>query len=183
MSDFHAAHGRLYGLMAEFDNRYDLIEAAKSSHAAGYRKMDAFSPMPIHGLEEALGFREWRMPLLVLLGGIFGCVGGFSLMYWIAVHAYPMNIGGRPNYSWPAFIPPTFETTILCAAFAAVFGMLALNGLPRPHHPVFSVPGFALATRNKFFLCIESTDPLFHAEATRKFLESLHAKEVNEVER
>ncbi|MBM3814160.1 MAG: DUF3341 domain-containing protein [Acidimicrobiia bacterium] len=183
MSDFHAAKGRLYGLMAEFDNRYDLLEAAKASYAAGYRKMDAFSPMPIHGLDEAIGFKDRAMPLLVLLGGVVGCLGGFGLMYFITVIAYPMNVGGRPHFSWPAYIPPTFETTILCAAFAAVFGMLALNGLPRPHHPVFSVKRFALASRDRFFLLIEARDPLFHVEATRQFLEAQHAKEVEEVER
>jgi len=183
MSDFHAAQGRLYGLMGEFDNRFDLLEAARGAYKAGYRKMDAFTPMPVHGLAEALGFQDRRLPLLVLLGGICGCLGGFGLMYWISVHAYPMNIGGRPLFSWPAFIPPTFETTILLAAFAAVFGMLALNGLPRPHHPVFNVPGFALASRNRFFLLIEVDDPKFHIEATRKFLEAHHAKEVEEVER
>jgi hypothetical protein len=183
MSEFHAARGRLYGLMAEFDNRFDLLAAARAAHAAGYRKMDAFTPMPVHGLDEAIGFKDRAMPVLVFLGGLVGCIGGFGLMYWTTVVEYPMNVGGRPAFSWPAFIVPTFETTILCAAFAAVFGMLALNGLPRPHHPVFSVPNFALASRDRFFLLIESGDPLFHMEATRAFLEGQHAREVEEVER
>lgn len=183
MSQTHAARGRLYGLMAEFDNRFDLIAAAKNARDAGYRSMDAFSPMPIHGLDEAIGFKDNRMSLLVLIGGLVGCFGGFGFMYWIAVIAYPMNIGGRPMYSWPAFIPIAFETTILCAAFAAVFGMLALNGLPRPHHPVFNVERFALATRNRFFLLIEARDPLFELEKTRQFLEDYHPREVTEVER
>jgi len=179
----HAARGRLYGLIAEFDNRFDLLEATRNAHDAGYKRMDAFSPMPIHGLDEALGFHEKKMSRLVLAGGILGCLGGFGLMYWISVIAYPLNVGGRPFYSWPAYIPPTFETTILCAALAAVFGMLALNGLPQPHHPVFNVPRFKLATRSRFFLLIEARDPLFDLEKTRVFLETYHPREVTEVER
>ncbi len=175
-------HPRLYGLMAEFDHPGDVLAAARNAHAAGYRKMDAYTPMPVHGLAEALGFGPTRLPWVVLAGGVFGCVGGFSLLYWIAVVAYPLNIGGKPFNSWPAFIPITFETTVLCAALAAVLGMLALNGLPMPYHPVFSAPRFRLATRNRFFLCIEARDPKFDPNRTREFLEAQHARGIEEVE-
>lgn len=173
----------LYGLIAEFDNPDDLIQAAHEAHAAGYRRMDAYSPMPIEGLSEALGPHDTRLPLIVLIGGLFGCIGGFALQYWVSVINYPLNIGGRPYNSWPAFVPVTFETAVLAAALTAVFGMLALNGLPQPYHPVFNVPHFELATRNRFFLCIEATDPKFDRAATRRFLEGLHPGAVNEVER
>jgi hypothetical protein len=133
-------------------------------------------------LAEAIGFKRTLVPLLVLLGGAVGGIGGYSLQYWISVIDYPLNVGGRPLHSWPAFIPVTFELTILVAALAAVLGMLALNGLPRPHHPVFNVSAFELATRNRFFLCIEATDPKFDARETRHFLQSLKAQAVYEVE-
>ncbi len=172
---------RLYGLMAEFDNPADLLAAARAAYAEGYRKMDAYSPMPVHGLAEALGFRRNRLPLIVLLGGLVGCVTAFGMLWAIETIIYPLNVGGRPFNSWPAFIPITFETTILFAALAAVLGMLALNGLPQPYHPVFNAPRFALATHNRFFLCIEAADPKFDLQATRRFLESLHSREVVEV--
>ncbi len=173
---------RLYGLMAEFEHPEDVVAAAAHARAAGYRKMDAYTPMPVHGLDEALGLRPTKLPWVVLGGAVFGCVGGFSLLYWIAVIAYPLNIGGKPLNSWPAFIPITFETTVLCAAFAAVFGMLALNGLPTPYHPVFNAPRFRLASRNRFFLCIEARDPKFDRDKTRAFLASEHCRGVEEVE-
>ena len=173
----------VYGLMAEFENPTAVVEAAKRAYAAGYRKMDAFSPYPIEELNDALGIKQSRLPLIVLIGGILGCVGGFSLCYWVSAIANPFNIGGRPLYSWPAFIPVTFELTILLAAFAAVFGMLALNGLPQPYHPVFNVERFEMASRNHFFLCIESRDPMFEHEKTREFLARLEeATEVHDVE-
>ncbi len=172
---------RIYGLMAEFDNPADLLAAARAAYAEGYRKMDAYSPMPVHGLAEALGFRRNRLPLIVLLGGLVGCVTAFGMLWAIETIIYPLNVGGRPFNSWPAFIPITFETTILFAALAAVLGMLALNGLPQPYHPVFNAPRFALATHNRFFLCIEAADPKFDLQATRRFLESLHSREVVEV--
>lgn len=172
---------RLYGLMAEFDNPADLLAAARAAYAEGYRKMDAYSPMPVHGLAEALGFHRNRLPFIVLLGGLVGCVTAFGMLWAIETIIYPLNVGGRPFNSWPAFIPITFETTILFAALAAVLGMLALNGLPQPYHPVFNAPRFALATHNRFFLCIEATDPKFDRAATRRFLESLHSREVVEV--
>jgi Protein of unknown function (DUF3341) len=178
-----AARFPLYGLMAEFDQPEVLLEAARRSFAEGYRRMDAYSPFPIDGLAEAIGFRRTRLPLIVLIGGIIGCVGGFYLQYWAAVIDYPLNIGGRPLNSWPMFIPVTFELTILLAALSAVLGLLALNGLPMPYHPVFNVERFQLATRNRFFICIEAADPKFDYEATRRFLASVGSHGVYEVER
>ena len=163
-------------------NSHALVEAARRSHHEGYRKMDAYSPVPIEELHDALHMHDNRLPKIVLAGGIFGGVAGYGLQYWASTIAYPMNIGGRPLHSWPAFIPVTFETTILAAALSAVLGMLALNGLPQPFHPVFNVPRFALASRNRFFLCIEATDPKFTIDGTRRFLESLGAREVTTVE-
>jgi hypothetical protein len=172
----------IYGLIAEFDNPSAVVTAARRAHEAGYRKMDAYTPIPIEELTEALGFKRTRLPLIVLIGGIIGCVGGFMLQYWASAIEYPLNVGGRPLNSWPSFIPVTFETTILCAAFSAVFGMLALNGLPQPYHPVFNTPRFELASRNTFFLCIESSDPKFDLQRTRDFLNSLEPREVTDVE-
>jgi hypothetical protein len=143
--------------------------------------MDAYSPLPIEELHEALGLPHTKLPLIVLIGGIIGCVGGYLLQFWASTMAYPINVGGKPLHSWPAFIPVTFECTILGAALSAVFGMLALNGLPQPYHPVFNVARFALASRNRFFLCIESRDKKFHEQHTREFLESLGAREVSTV--
>jgi hypothetical protein len=171
----------VYGMMAEFDDPTSLVAAARRAHDAGYRRMDAYSPFPIEELHDALGAHDTRLPLLVLIGGLCGCIGGYTLEYWSSVVAYPLNIGGKPLHSWPAFIPVTFETTILVAALTCVLGMLALNGLPQPYHPVFNVPRFALASRNRFFLCIESTDPKFDIEGTRHFLETLEPREVTTV--
>ena len=173
---------RLYGLMAEFDEPTTIVVAARRAHEEGYRRMDAYSPFPIEELTEAIGFTHTKLPLIVLIGGIVGCLGGFTLCYWVSTIAYPLNIGGRPLNSWPAFIPVTFECTILLAALAAVLGMLALNGLPHPYHPVFNVPGFEEVTRNRFFLCIESRDPKFQEDATREFLRQLGARRVSDVE-
>lgn len=172
----------LYGLMAEFDNPDDLLRAARRSFAEGYRRMDAYSPMPVEGLAEAVGRPRRRLPLLALAGGVVFGLAGFLLQYWVAVIELPVNVGGRPLNSWPAFIPVTFECAVLGAALAAVVGMLALNGLPRPHHPVFNVPRFHLASRDRFFLCIETRDPRFDREQVGKFLESLSPHEVMEVE-
>ncbi|HEU4389093.1 MAG TPA: DUF3341 domain-containing protein [Blastocatellia bacterium] len=172
----------IYGLIAEFDGPNELVAAARHAHEEGYRRMDAYTPIPIEELAEALGFHHNRLPLIVLIGGIVGCVSGYLLQYWVSVIAYPLNIGGRPLNSWPAFIPVTFETTVLIAALSAVLGMLALNGLPTPYHPVFNVPRFKLATRDRFFLCIESTDARFDAEQTRAFLLGLGPREVTDVE-
>jgi Protein of unknown function (DUF3341) len=175
------ARTSLYGLMAEFGGPGDLLEAAQCAYEEGYRRMDAYSPFPVQGLAEAIGFHRTRLPLLVLVGGIIGGIGGYCLQYWISAVDYPLNIGGRPLNSWPAFIPVTFELIILVAALAAVLGMLALNGLPMPYHPVFNVPAFELATRNRFFLCIEAVDAKFDVRETRRFLESLKPSGVHEV--
>ena len=173
--------GRLYGLMAEFETPGALITATEQARHAGYRKMDAYAPYPIEELVHALGHHHSKLPLIVLIGGIAGCLGGYLLQYWVSTTAYPLNIGGKPLHSWPAFIPVTFECTILVAALSAVLGMLALNGLPMPYHPVFNVPRFALASRNRFFLCIEGSDPKFDPQETRSFLEQLTSREVTTV--
>jgi hypothetical protein len=171
----------LYGLMAEFADPDALVEAARSVRQAGYKWFEAYSPFPIHGLAEAIGFRHTKVPHLVLLGGVIGCIGGFALQYWVSAIAYPLNIGGRPLNSWPAFIPITFECTILVASLFAVLGMLALNGLPQPHHPVFGVERFSHATRDGFFLCIQARDEAFDEQQTRAFLERLEPMEVMDV--
>ena len=171
----------LYGLMAEFETPTALVEATNRARLAGFRNMDAYSPIPIEDLNEALGLRRTRLPMLVLLGGILGGVGGYSLEYWSSVIAYPMNVGGRPFHSWPHFIPVTFETTVLGAALTAFVGMWALNKLPMPYHPVFNVPAFARASTDRFFLVIEATDPRFDRHATEQFLQGLHPVGVSEV--
>ncbi len=174
---------RLYGIMAEFHDTTAVVEAARKAYGQGYRKMDAYTPFPIEELSEALGYHSrGRLSFLVLLGGLVGAIVGFGLQYWSSVSAYPMNIGGRPLNSWPAFIPVTFEVTVLFAALTAVFAMIGLNGLPRPHHPVFNARNFALASQERFFLCIEAEDPLFDPVQTRKFVESLNPAEVSEIE-
>jgi hypothetical protein len=172
----------LYGLMAEFDGPEAIVQAAERAHEAGYRKMDAYTPFPIEELPEALGHHKHRLPWIVLIGAMLGGLTGYALQYFITVIYYPINIGGRPLHSWPAFIPVTFELTVLGGAIAAVVGMLALNGLPMPYHPVFNVPRFEQATRDKFFLCIEAEDPSFSPEETTSFLKGLGASEVTEVE-
>jgi hypothetical protein len=171
----------LYGLVAEFETPTALVQAARSAREAGYRKMDAYSPFPIEGLSEALGFRRTKMPMLILIGGIVGALSGFALQYYCAVISYPINVAGRPLNSWPSWIPVTFEMTILLASLTAVFGLLALCGLPMPYHPLFHVPRFALATRDHFFLCIEAADPRFDRTATQRFLSDTGAREVSEV--
>jgi hypothetical protein len=171
----------VYGLMAEFEDPNALVAAAQHARLEGYRRMDAYSPFPIEELHEALGLPPTRLPLIVLIGGLVGAVAGYGLQYWVSVIENPLNIGGKPLHSWPAFIPITFETTILVAALSAVLGMLALNGLPMPYHPVFNVARFALASRNRFFLCIEARDSQFDLEATRNFLQTLNPREVSTV--
>lgn len=176
------AHGDdIFGIMAEFHTPGELVSACRKAYVEGYREMDAFSPIPIRELDEALGLRRTRLPLIVLIGGIIGCVVGFGMQYWVSVYAYPLNIGGKPLNSWPAFIPITFEMTVLFAALSALVGMLALNKMPMPYHPVFNVPRFALASRDRFFLCIQSTDPKFDRTETAVFLKALGASEVSEV--
>jgi hypothetical protein len=171
----------LYGLLAEFEDPTALMHAARAAHQAGYTRMDAYSPFPVEGLPEALGFHRTKMPLLILIGGITGALSGFALQYYCAVISYPINVAGRPLNSWPSWIPVTFELTVLIASLTAVFGLLALCGLPMPYHPLFHVPRFGRATRDSFFLCIEATDPRFERTATRDFLSGLNPREVSEV--
>ncbi|MBI4458934.1 MAG: DUF3341 domain-containing protein [Acidobacteria bacterium] len=171
----------VFGLLAEFEKPQDLLAGVRGVLQEGYRRVDAYTPFPVDGLAEALGFRHTRVPLVTLLGGLVGGVSGYSLQYWTSVVDYPINVGGRPLHSWPAFIPVTFELSILGAALAAVLGMLALNGLPMPYHPVFHVPRFALASRDRFFLCIESADARFDEKQTRDLLESLGSRRVSNV--
>src|SRR6201999_1154804 len=158
----------IYDLLAEFETPHDIVAAAEAARAAGYRKVEAYTPFPVEGLPEAIGSHRTHLPLIILVGGVIGCLGGFALQYWCAKVNYPINVGGRPLNSWPMFIPVTFEVTVLCAALSAVIGLFALNALPMPYHPVFNVPEFALASRNRFFLCLEATDPIFDTEKTQK---------------
>jgi hypothetical protein len=172
-----------YGVLAEFPSANSLVDAARRTYAEGYRKVDAYSPFPIHDLFDALHLNDRRVPLMVLLGGIAGGSAGFGLCYWVSAIAYPLNIGGRPFNSWPAFIPVTFELTILVAAFAAMAAWIGLSGLPMPYHPVFNVKKFAEhASSDGFFLSIEATDPKFDHRRTSEFLKQLGAREVNDVE-
>jgi len=171
----------IYGLMAEFDSPTELVVAARKTYAAGYKKIDAYSPFPVEELAEAIGFRHNGVPAVVLVGGIVGCLSGYLLQWWISVVSYPVNVGGRPYHSAPAFVVVTFEMTILCAVLAAVLGMLALNGLPMPYHPVFNVPRFRVATKDRFFLIVFSSDPKYTSTGTRAFLESLAPRSISEV--
>jgi Protein of unknown function (DUF3341) len=171
----------VHGVMAEFENPERLIEAAEHAYASGYRKMDAFAPMPVEGLAEAIGFKRNNVAKAVLIGGICGVIGGYSLLYWITNIAYPLNVGGRPMHSWPSYIPITFECMILLSALTALVSMLAMNGLPQPYHPVFNVPGFAKASRDGFFLCIEAADPKFSPSETLAFLRDVGGSEVTVV--
>jgi hypothetical protein len=170
-----------YGLMAEFDSAEELVVAAHKIHQAGYKKLDAYSPFPIEGLAEAIGFEKNRVALVVLIGGIIGGLSAYSLQYWVAAITYPTNVGGRPYHSWPSFIIVTFELTILFAGLSAVIGMLALNGLPMPYHPVFNVPEFAKASDDKFFLIVFSSDPNYDAVRTRSLLSDLGPRMISEV--
>jgi uncharacterized membrane protein len=171
----------IYGVMAEFNNPTALVNAAREARARGYRKMDAYTPFPIEELNEALHLSKSKLPLIVLTGGILGGLTGFLMQYYVTVIYFPINVAGRPLDSWPMYIVITFELTILFAAISAVFGLLALCGLPMPYHPTFNVPRFARASRSRFFLCIRATDPLFDRKATEDFLESLEPREVAEV--
>ncbi|MCD9185511.1 MAG: DUF3341 domain-containing protein [Pyrinomonadaceae bacterium] len=173
---------QIYGLLAEFDTPTELVRAAEKVRDAGFVKTDAFSPFPLHEIDEALGIKRSILPYLVFAGGVAGLLTGIGLQVFTHVFDYPIIVGGRPHLSIPAFVPPAYELTILLAGFTAVFGMLFLNGLPQPYHPVFNVPRFALATREKFFLLIETKDPKFNYEETRSFMESLNPQEVFDVE-
>ena len=178
----HEEEATLFGLMAEFETPEDLLAAAKQTFAAGYRKIDAYSPMAIHGLGDAIGFPRTKLPWLVFAFGILGGISGYALCYWVSVIDYPLNIAGKPLHSGPMFIPVTFELTILFAALSSAFGMFIANGLPQPYHPVFNVPNFARASQDRFFLSIETDDPQFDLDKTRNFLNGLNPHEVAEVE-
>ena len=178
----HEEEATLFGLMAEFETPEDLLAAAKQTFAAGYRKIDAYSPMAIHGLGDAIGFPRTKLPWLVFAFGILGGISGYALCYWVSVIDYPLNIAGKPLHSGPMFIPVTFELTILFAALSSAFGMFIANGLPQPYHPVFNVPNFARASQDRFFLSIETDDPQFDLDKTRDFLNGLNPHEVAEVE-
>jgi ActD protein len=172
-----------YGVIAEFPDPATLVEAIHATRKKGYSIIEAYTPFPIEEVWEAIGHPKSKVPLLVLIGGILGGLGGYMLQYWVSVIAYPVNIGGRPFHSWPAFIPPTFECTILGAGLFAVFGMLVLNGLPMPYHPVFTVPRFALASRDRYFLMILARDKRFETGPAYDFMTSLPgASYVTEVE-
>ncbi len=173
--------GSLHGIIAEFETAQELVEATKKAYEAGYRKMDAYSPYPIEEVAHALGLHRNEVPAIVFVGGLLGCLLGFGMCYYFQVIDYPIVAGGKPLNSWPMYIPITFEMTVLFAALSAVFGMLALNGFPSPYHPVFNHPRFERASQDRFFLCIESSDPKFDREATRAFLASLKPVEVAEV--
>ena len=170
----------IHGLMAEFTTPEALLAAARKVGEAGYKKVDAYSPFPVHGVDEAIGAKT-ILPWLIFGGGVFGAINGFGMQVFASAIHYKINVGGKPLVSWPSFMPITFELTVLCAAATAVFGMLFLNGLPRPYNPVFNVPGFDQASQNRFFLCIEADDPRFDLDQTARFLEGLEPETISEV--
>lgn len=172
----------IYGLLAEFESPEELLAAAQRTHDAGYKSIDAFSPIPVEGLAEAVGFEKTHLPALVLIGGILGGLSGFGMCWYANVLSFPQIIGGKPFNTWPMWIPITFELTILGAALTCVIGMLALNGLPKPYHPVFNVERFALATSDRFFLCIKARDKKFDLKNTKMFLNGLKSHGVFEIE-
>jgi uncharacterized membrane protein len=172
----------IYGVMAEFDNPTDLVNATRTVYEKGYRKVDAYTPFPIEELSDVLHLHKNKLPLIVLIGGLLGGLTGYLLQYFVTVIYFPINVGGRPLHSWPSYIIITFELTILFGCITTVLGMLALCGLPMPYHPTFNVPRFATASRDRFFLCVESTDPLFDRKKTAGLLATLEPKEVSEVE-
>lgn len=171
-----------HGLLAEFEKPDDLLAAARRTYAEGYRRLDAYSPLPIHGLAAAIGFPQTNLPIATFVCGLIGGLCGYGLQYWVHVVEYPINVGGRPFHSGLMFIPVTFELTILFAALGTVFGLMLLNRLPEPYHPLFNVPSFARASQDRFFLCIEASDPRFDLTSTRTFLQGLGPLAVSEVE-
>ncbi len=182
MSTHQTTTSSLHGMMAEFASAEELLDAARRTRGAGYRNVDAYSPFPVHGMDEALALPKSPVPLFVLIGALAGTALGFGLEYWVSVIEYPIMVGGKPFFSWPAFVPVAYETTILLGGLTAAISMLMINGLPMPYHPVFNVERFSHAMTDRFFLCIEATDPKFNREETKKFLEGLHPYQVSEVE-
>lgn len=172
-----------YGLIAEFEHSDDLVHAAAAAKDAGYKRMEGYSPFPVHGLSDAIGFRDNRVPWIVFIAGMCGGTFGFFMQYWISVIDLPLNVGGKPLDSIPSFVPITFECTILFAVLSAFGCVLVLNLLPQPYHPIFNAQGFERASQDRFFLCIEADDPLFDEEGTREFLEGLHPTTVSMVEK
>lgn len=172
---------RLYGVVAEFDNEQELVHAAEAANKAGFRRVDAYTPFPSEEVIEAIGFHHNRVSMVVLVCGLAGLTLGFLLQYYIMVIDYPLNFNGRDPFAWQAFVPAMFEMTILFAAFGAVFGMLALNGLPLPYHPIFNTPGFGRASRDGFFFCIEASDPAFEAAKVRQFMQDNRGRNITEV--
>jgi hypothetical protein len=173
----------VYGLLAEFDSVTSLTAAAAAAYKDGWRRLDCYTPYPCEEAAEAIGFHRNYVPLITLVGGLMGCVAMFLMETWINVWAYPLNIAGRPYYSWPAFVVPAYEWTILWAGLTAAFGMLALNGLPAPYHPLFNAPNFRTgATSDKLFLCLEARDPKFSLSESRAYLEAMHPVSIVEVE-
>lgn len=171
----------VYGVIGEFEKPEQLVHAARTIREAGYRWYECYSPFPVEGMPEAMKMRRVDVPLITLIGGLVGGLGGFGFQYWCNVISYPLNIGGRPLNSWPAFIPVTFELTILCASLSAVFGMLALNRLPQPHHPIFNAQRFTHASADRFFVCIQARDEKFNAAEVARLLQSVNAHHVSEV--
>ena len=172
---------RFYGLLVEFDDAHDLVSACETIRDAGYRRWDAHTPFPIHGMDEAMGIRGTRLPWIVLVGGLAGMAAGLAMIWWMNAVDYPFVISGKPLFGWPAAVPVTFELTVLFSAFAAFFGMWGLNGMPRLHHPLFSSERFARATSDRFFIAIEKDDPAFDRRATRELLSSLGGLAVEEI--
>jgi hypothetical protein len=172
----------VYGILAEFEDAHDLLSAARLTRDAGYRKIDAYTPFPVEDLSDALGQRDWHVPKIMLAGGFMGGMVGWGMLYFCTVVDYPLNIGGRPLFAWPSYIPITFELIVLLSALSGIVGMFMLNGLPSPYHPLFDAPDFTRVTSDRFFLCIEAADPRFDRDETMKFLENLGAARVTEVE-
>lgn len=172
---------QVYGVVAEFDDPDAILSAAKRTREEGYEKFEAYTPFPVHGLADAVDKEDHRLKWMIFFGGLAGACTGFGFQTWVSMVAYPHNVGGKPLFSWPAFIPVTFECMVLFAAGTAVFGMLGLNGLPRPHHPIFEAKNFKRCSQDRFFLCVEAEDPKFNAAEVSKFLKGLGALEVSEV--
>lgn len=172
----------VWGLLAEFDTHEALLAAVRRARAAGFTRMDAYSPYPLPDVSDAMGFTgAWKVAFLTLVGGLLGAGGGYALQYYLMAVDYPLNVGGRPLHSWPAFVPVTFELMVLFASIIGVVGLFVMNGLPRPHHPLFAVPEFDRATQDAFFVAIESSDPRFDLDGTRRFLANLRPLAIVEV--